>query len=120
MTNPVRPQIIYRILSEQAWAKAQADGTFRGSEHDLRDGFIHFSTAAQLSETAAKHYPGATDLVLLWVNVEPIAHALRWEVSRGGALFPHLYGALPSHAVVRAAALALDANGVHELPAGLQ
>jgi uncharacterized protein (DUF952 family) len=121
MTTPAaQPKTIYRILDQQAWAKVQADGKFKGSEHDLRDGFIHFSTAAQLAETAAKHYTRRTDLVLLWVNVEPIAHALRWEVSRGGALFPHLYGELPSAAVTRSAALALDAHGVHVLPGGLE
>jgi uncharacterized protein (DUF952 family) len=121
MTTPAtRPQTIYRLITQQAWAKARADGTFKGSEHDLRDGFIHFSTAAQLAETAAKHYAGMTDLVLLWVNVEAIAHSLRWEVSRGGALFPHLYGELPSAAVTRADVLALDADGVHVLPGSLE
>ena len=121
MTTPATPpKTIYRILTQQAWAAAQAEGTFRGSEHDVRDGFIHFSTAAQVAETAAKHYTCMTGLVLLWVDVEPIAHALRWEVSRGGALFPHLYGELPSHAVTRAAPLELAANGVHVLPAALE
>jgi uncharacterized protein (DUF952 family) len=121
MSTPAAlPKTIYRILTEQAWAKAQAAGAFSGSEHDVRDGFIHFSTAAQVAETAAKHYARMTDLVLLWVDVEPIAHALRWEVSRGGALFPHLYAELPSHAVRRAALLELDANGVHVLPAALE
>ncbi len=85
----------------------------------MRDGFIHFSTAAQVAETAAKHYTRLPELVLLWVKVEPIAHALRWEVSRGGALFPHLYAELPTHAVARATPLELDANGVHVLPDAL-
>jgi uncharacterized protein (DUF952 family) len=119
-TPAAHPKTIYRILTQQAWAKAQVEGTFCASEHDLRDGFIHFSTAAQLAETAAKHYSRMSGLVLLWVDVEPIVHALRWEVSRGGDLFPHLYGALPRHAVIRAAPLELDANGVHVLPAALE
>jgi uncharacterized protein (DUF952 family) len=119
-TPAAHPQTIYRILTQQAWSKAQADGVFCGSEHDVRDGFIHFSTAAQVAETAAKHYTRMTGLVLLWVNVEPIAHALRWEVSRGGASFPHLYAALPCNAVIRAAPLEVDANGVHVLPATLE
>jgi len=113
------PTTIYRILTQQAWAAAQAQGKFSGSEHDVRDGFIHFSTATQVAETAAKHYTRMPVLVLLWVNVEPIAHALRWEVSRGGALFPHLYAELPTHAVARVARLELDANGVHVLPDAL-
>lgn len=117
---PAPPTTIYRILTKQAWQAAQAAGKFTGSEHDARDGFIHFSTAAQVAETAAKHYPRMTDLVLLWVNVEPIAHALRWEVSRGGALFPHLYAALPSDAVARVEPLELDANGLHVLPSALE
>ena len=119
-TPAARPKTIYRILTQQAWAEAQAEGTFRGSEHDVRDGFIHFSTAVQLAETAAKHYARMTGLVLLWVDVEPLAQALRWEASRGGALFPHLYGALPLYAVSRSAPLELDANGVHVLPPALE
>ena len=114
------PTTIYRILSQPAWDAAQAQGKFSGSEHDVRDGFIHFSTAAQLAETAAKHYARTPELVLLWVKVEPIAHALRWEVSRGGALFPHLYAELPTHAVARATPLELDANGLHLLPDALE
>jgi uncharacterized protein (DUF952 family) len=115
-----QPKTIYRILTQQAWAAARARGKFSGSEHDVRDGFIHFSTAAQVAETAAKHYARMTGLVLLWVNVEPIAHALRWEPSRGGASFPHLYAELPTHAVSRAAPLELDANGLHVLPDALE
>lgn len=114
------PTTIFRILSQEAWDAAQAAGKFNGSEHDLRDGFIHFSTAAQVAETAAKHYTRMSGLVLLWVKVEPIAHALRWEVSRGGALFPHLYAELPTHAVARATALELDESGAHVLPDALE
>ena len=121
MTTPdAHPKTIYRILSQQAWERAQADGTFAGSEHDVRDGFIHFSTAEQVAETAAKHYAGRADLVLLWVDAEQLGEALRWEPSRGGALFPHLYGALAVAAVTRVAALPLSADGRHELPRDLE
>lgn len=109
---------IYRILPAAAWTEAQAAGAFAGSAHDLRDGFIHFSTAAQAAETAAKHYGGQADLVLLWVDVTRLDAPLKWEVSRNGALFPHLYGALPVAAVRRAEPLPLDAaTGRHVFPA---
>jgi uncharacterized protein (DUF952 family) len=108
---------VYKIVSAEEWQSAQARGSYGGSEHDVRDGFIHFSTAQQLAETAAKHFARLTGLVLLWVDVEPIAHALRWEASRGGALFPHLYAALPLSAVTRVEPLLLGADGAHVLPA---
>lgn len=93
---------IYRIVSEAEWAALQASGAFEGSAHDRRDGFIHFSTAAQVAETAAKHYAGRTDLILLTVDPGALSAPLKWEPSRGGALFPHLYGVLPASAVTRA------------------
>lgn len=111
---------IYRLLDAGAWAVAQAQGVFRGSEHDLRDGFIHFSTAQQLAETAAKHYAGRENLVLLWVSSKALGNALRWEVSRGGALFPHLYGELVVSAVTRAESLVLGADDRHVLPDGVE
>lgn len=107
------PTVIYRLIARDAWLAAQAAGTFEGSEHDRRDGFIHFSTAAQLAATAAKHYAGQADLVVLHVEVASLDAPLRWEVSRGGELFPHLYGWLPVSAVRRVEPLPLDANGVH-------
>lgn len=110
---------IYRLLDGAVWEQALKDGVFRGSEHDRRDGFIHFSTAAQLAETAAKHYAGRTGLVLLWVNAEALAKALRWEVSRGGALFPHLYGELRIEAVTRSEPLQLGSDGRHIIPSGV-
>lgn len=118
--TPSSSNIIYRIVTEEAWAEARARGAFAGSEHDVRDGFIHFSTAAQVAETAAKHYAGRSQLLLLWVNVAPLLHALHWEPSRGGALFPHLYAELPTSAVVRVTPLALDASGVHVFPSDLE
>jgi uncharacterized protein (DUF952 family) len=110
------PSRIYRILTDQAWTAARAAGKFAGSEHDLRDGFIHFSTATQLAETAAKHYAGQSELVLLEVEVAALGAALRWEPSRGGALFPHLYDELRTRAISRFAPLSLDASGAHVLP----
>ena len=86
---------IYKILSRGEWEQAQRDGVFTGSAVDARDGYIHFSTAGQVRETAARHFAGEEDLLLL--SVDPTccpAEALRWEPSRGGALFPHLYAAL--------------------------
>ena len=109
---------IYKVLTLEAWRAAQQQGLFRGSADDQRDGFIHFSAADQLAETLRKHFAGAPDLVLLFVQTERLANAsLRWEASRGGALFPHLYAPLPVDAVHRVEPLALDARGLHELPA---
>lgn len=116
----MHPRTIYRLLDADVWTRAQQSGAFHGSEHDVRDGFIHFSTAEQVAETAAKHYAGRANLVLLWVDAEQLGEALRWEPSRGGALFPHLYGALPVAAVTRVAALPLSADGRHELPSDLE
>jgi uncharacterized protein (DUF952 family) len=85
---------IYKILSAAEWRGAQAAGVLEGSEADRRDGFIHFSTAAQLRETAERHFAGQADLMLLAVRAEALGEALKWEPSRGGDLFPHLYGPL--------------------------
>ena len=95
-------QTIYRLLHAHPWAHVREAGAFQGTEHDLRDGFIHFSTAAQVAETAERHYRGHPNLVLLWVDALKLGDALRWEPSRGGALFPHLYGPLSLSAVTRA------------------
>lgn len=114
------PATIYRLLSVTAWEAAQTAGNFVGTEHDLRDGFIHFSTAEQLAETAARHYAGQDGLVLLGVNVDLVEGALRWEPSRGGALFPHLYAPLPVSAVTRVESLSVDADGRHVFPADLE
>jgi uncharacterized protein (DUF952 family) len=113
-------EFVYRILTQQAWTAALERGVFTGSEHDVRDGFIHFSTAAQVAETAAKHYAAQPGLVLLWVRVDALGSALRWEPSRGGALFPHLYAGLRPSSVARVDALPLDARGQHVLPTNLE
>ena len=108
--------IIYKILPAAMWGKAMKDGLFRGSDVDIRDGFIHFSTSSQAVETAAKHFAGQRDLILLYVDTAPLDAALRWEPSRGGALFPHLYGDLALDAVTKAVPLPLGPDGAHQFP----
>jgi uncharacterized protein (DUF952 family) len=108
--------VIYKICAATAWREAERAGRFRGASVDLRDGFIHFSSAAQVAETAAKHFAGAADLVLVAVDAGALGDALRWEPSRAGALFPHLYGALPFAAVLWAKPLPLAADGRHIFP----
>jgi uncharacterized protein (DUF952 family) len=108
--------IIYKICPARSWREAERAGRFDGAPVDHEDGFIHFSTAAQAAETAAKHFAGATDLVLVAVDGEPLGGALRWEPSRGGDLFPHLYGALPLSAVLWAVPLPLGPDGRHVFP----
>jgi uncharacterized protein (DUF952 family) len=107
---------LYKICPAALWREAERNGVFRGSEVDLRDGFIHFSTAGQVAETAAKHFAGQDDLVLLRVDAARLGAALKWEPSRGGALFPHLYGDLDLAAVVRVGPLPLAADGTHKFP----
>ena len=107
---------LYKVLDSAAWKAAQTGGVFSGSAVDLRDGFIHFSAKDQLAETLQKHFAGARDVVLLYIQSERIAEGLRWEPSRGGALFPHLYASLPVAAVHRVEPLELDAHGSHILP----
>lgn len=109
-------ETVYRLLPAELWQEAKRVGCFRGSAHDLRDGFIHFSTAAQLAETAARHYAGQPGLLLLWVRVAALGHQLRFEPSRGGALFPHLYADLPLAAVTRVEPLPVGAHGQHVFP----
>jgi len=109
---------IYKIMPATEWAAARAAGTYEGSAHDRRDGFIHFSTAAQAAETAAKHFAGQTDLLLLAVDAARLGEAVKWEPSRGGALFPHLYGALPLDAVIAIEELSAGPDGRHRFPPG--
>lgn len=86
---------IFKICSISVWEQIRHLTSWHGSPHDLRDGFIHFSTASQLEGTIQKHYAGQSDLMLLTIDGETLGEALQWEPSRGGELFPHLYGALP-------------------------
>jgi uncharacterized protein (DUF952 family) len=99
--------MIYKICPQAEWSAAQAAGAYCGSPADERDGFIHFSTAAQVAGTAARHFAGQSGLILVAVEADALGGQLRWERSRGGDLFPHLYGAL-SLAAVRWARLLPD------------
>jgi uncharacterized protein (DUF952 family) len=105
--------IIYKICTATEWRDAERAGVHFGSAVDRRDGYIHFSTAGQAAETAAKHFAGQHDLVLVSVDAEALGDRLKWEPSRGGALFPHLYGGLECAAVLRVEPLPLDASGRH-------
>jgi uncharacterized protein (DUF952 family) len=107
--------LIYKILPRAEWEAAKAAGRFDGSAVDLADGFIHFSAADQAQETAAKWFKDQPDLVLLGVEAEGLGEDLKWEASRGGALFPHLYRPLLASEVLSQAALELDADGVPRL-----
>jgi uncharacterized protein (DUF952 family) len=109
---------IYHMCRRDEWVAAQAAGRYAGSSQDKADGFIHFSTAAQIVESAARHRTGQSGLVILEVDTA-LGAALRWEPSRGGALFPHLYGDLPAAAVLRFADLPLGPDGRHVFPWGL-
>ena len=107
---------IFKLCRASEWAEAERSGTYPGSPVDLRDGYIHFSTAQQVAETAAKHFAGVDGLTLLAVDADTLGSALRWEPSRGGALFPHLYGQLPVAQVLWVQALRLDPTGRHVFP----
>jgi uncharacterized protein (DUF952 family) len=107
---------IYKICPTELWRDAQQAGLFCGAPLDLRDGFIHFSTAGQVAETAAKHFAGAADQVLVAIDAASLGGALKWEPSRGGDLFPHLYGPLSLQAVLWAVPLALGPDGRHVFP----
>jgi uncharacterized protein (DUF952 family) len=105
--------LIFKIAGAEEWRLAGAAGAFEGAAVDRVDGYIHFSTALQAAETAAKWFAGRSDLVLAAVDADALGSALRWEPSRGGALFPHLYAPLPFSAVCWARPLPLGADGRH-------
>ena len=109
-------RIIYHMCRAEEWRQATESGSYPGSSQDVEDGFIHFSTAAQVVESAAKHRAGPDGLVLLTVDGEALGEDLWWEPSRGGQLFPHLYAELPVSAVLRADPLPLGADGRHVFP----
>ena len=96
----VRPDRAYKVLTGDQWVQFERDGIFAGAPVDLADGYIHLSTADQLAETIARHFAGQTGLVTLCVDLTALSD-VRWEVSRGGQLFPHVYGPLPLAAVTR-------------------
>ena len=107
---------IYKICPASAWREAERQGVYRGSADDARDGFIHFSTAAQVAETARKHYFGQTGLFLVAIDADALGGALRWEPSRNDELFPHLYGELDLGAVVEILDLRARSDGGHDVP----
>jgi len=108
--------VIYKICPENLWREAERNGVFAGAPIDVADGFIHFSTKAQVEETAAKHFAGQTGLLLIRVKAETLGDALAWEPSRGGALFPHLYASLEVADAYAVEPLPLGAGGRHEFP----
>ncbi len=107
---------IYKICEQALWGAAESDGLFLGTEVDERDGFIHFSTAAQLAETAARHFSNKSDLIVVAVDADALGMSLVWEHSRGGDLFPHLYAALPLSAVRWARPLPDEIDGRRAIP----
>jgi uncharacterized protein (DUF952 family) len=111
--------IIYKISDAALWREAEQAGAFHGAPIDIADGYIHFSTSAQVRETAAKYFTDVPDLVLAAIDADALGAALRYEPARGGALFPHLYGALPMAAVLWVKPLPLGADG-HVFPEPLR
>jgi uncharacterized protein (DUF952 family) len=108
--------LVFKILDAEAWERAVAAGRFDGAEIDIADGFIHLSAADQVAETARLHFAGREGLVLVAIPAERLGDALRWEESRGGALFPHLYGPLDPALALWVRPMPLDAEGRHRLP----
>ena len=103
--------MIYKVCSKVVWEEIRQLTSWNGSPHDLRDGFIHFSTASQLEGTVRKHNAGQTDLMLLAIDADTLGAALKWEPSRGGELFPHLYGPLPISTIESAQDLTVSTDG---------
>lgn len=116
MTDVLTPELIYKIAPATLWRDAEAAGRFDGAPVDLADGYIHFSTAAQAPETASRHFPEQFDLLLVAVETTALGASLKWEPSRGGALFPHLYGPLDLAAVRWVRPLPLGPDGQHQFP----
>lgn len=109
---------VYKVMSRNQWEAMQSAGRFDGAAIDLQDGFIHLSAAGQLQETVAKHFHGQPDLVVVAVDTGSLGTCLRWEISRGGALFPHLYASLRIDSVTETFALPMNEHGQHEFPGG--
>ncbi|GGB51130.1 dihydroorotate dehydrogenase [Roseibium aquae] len=108
--------LVFKIVPRPLWTDALAKGQFDGAPIDLEDGYIHFSAADQVRETAAKHFAGQDDLLLVACDTAVLGSRLKWEPSRGGALFPHYYGSLPVSAAVWVKDLPLDTHGCHVFP----
>lgn len=113
---PALPTVAYKVLTAGQMAALEHDGSFAGAPVDLADGFVHLSTEAQLAETLAKHFAGQADLHLAAVDLDALGDAVKWEPSRGGQLFPHVYAALPLSAVVAYGPLEYHADGGIILP----
>jgi len=111
-----RPAIAYKVLTADQMTALEADGTFAGAPIDIADGYVHLSTADQLDETVAKHFAGQDDLHVAAVDLAVLDEAIRWEPSRGGALFPHIYAPLPLSAVIAYGPLERGENGKVKLP----
>lgn len=111
-----KPDLIYKIVTVAEWGEAEKAGVFKGAPVDLADGYIHFSTADQVGETAARHFAGAHDLLLVTVETDALGDVLVFEPSRGGQLFPHLYADLPLEAVKAVDTLPLGTDGQHQFP----
>lgn len=107
---------VYKITTRDAWAEAERTGAFSGAEIDLKDGYIHLSTATQAAETARLHFRGHENLLVVGFDAEAFDDQLKWEPSRGGQLFPHVYGVLPTRAAISATPAPLDGEGVPQLP----
>jgi len=112
-------EFIYKICSKGAWDTAVDHGVFAGAPIDLEDGYIHFSSASQVAETAAKHFNGQDDLVLIALDASKLGSNLKWEPSRGGDLFPHLYGELRVGLAEWVKPLPVGADGRHVFPEGV-
>ena len=108
---------IYKICPATNWSCAESDGVFKGSKNDIDDGFIHFSTAVQVPQTASLHFAGQNDLVVVAVDDQQLGGALKWEPARSGDLFPHLFGPLDLAAVLWVEELPLGPDGQHRFPA---
>ncbi len=113
------PMIVYKVCALDAWNAVQSAGFFHGSADDVRYGFIHLSTAAQLPGTLSKHFARIAGLLLLAFETESLGPGLQWEASASGQIYPHLYGPLPVAAARHAWPLRLDAAGLHVLPGDL-
>ena len=113
----MKDRVVYKIVPRAMWAEAEHTGVFPGSPVDHADGFIHFSSTSQVRETANRHYAGQSDLLLVTVDAVALGAALRWEPSRGGDLFPHLYGPLTLEHVLAVRELPLGDDGRHVFPA---
>ena len=110
--------VAYKLVDRAEWGAAPAVGAYAGTGVDLADGYIHMSSAAQLAETARRHYAGRDDLLLVTVDLTVLGEALKWEASRGGDLFPHLFAPLPLAAAREERGLSVDAAGVMQFEDG--